>query len=134
MRFCTAINCLDGRVQLPVIQFLQKRYIVNYVDTITEPAPNLILSSKNNTPRIKSIIEKVNISISAHDSKGIAVIGHHGCAGNPASNDIQIAQIRKAVNYLQNRFHNLPVIGLWVDENFNVHELNGINEEETTCR
>ncbi|MHC5086790.1 MAG: carbonic anhydrase, partial [Planctomycetota bacterium] len=26
MSFCTAINCMDGRVQLPVIPFLQNRF------------------------------------------------------------------------------------------------------------
>ncbi|GAB4379897.1 MAG: hypothetical protein Kow0042_29680 [Calditrichia bacterium] len=49
MRFCTAINCLDGRVQLPVIQHLKKRFKVDFVDVITEPGPNLILSEQKNS-------------------------------------------------------------------------------------
>ena len=42
MSFCTAINCMDGRVQLPVIRFLQERFKVDYVDVISEPGPNLL--------------------------------------------------------------------------------------------
>ncbi len=44
MRFGTVINCMDGRVQLPVIAYLQKRFNVTYVDTITEAGPNLLLA------------------------------------------------------------------------------------------
>ncbi|MGI9568583.1 MAG: carbonic anhydrase, partial [Desulfobulbia bacterium] len=34
MRFCSVISCMDGRVQLPVIRYLQKRFNVDYVDSI----------------------------------------------------------------------------------------------------
>ena len=40
MIFFTTIKCKDGRVQLPVISYLQKRFNVQYVDSITEPGPN----------------------------------------------------------------------------------------------
>ena len=36
IRFCTVINYIDGRVQLPVIRYLQKRFDAEYVDSITE--------------------------------------------------------------------------------------------------
>ncbi len=48
MSFCTTINCMDGRVQLPVIKYLQKHFNVDYVDSITEPGPNLILAKQTN--------------------------------------------------------------------------------------
>ncbi len=41
MSFCTAINCMDGRTQLPVIEFLKNKLSVEYVDTVTEPGPHL---------------------------------------------------------------------------------------------
>jgi hypothetical protein len=37
MKFATAINCRDGRTQLPVIEWLKKEYGATYVDMITEP-------------------------------------------------------------------------------------------------
>ena len=40
MRFCTVINCMDGRVQLPVIRHMKERFNAEYVDSITEPGPN----------------------------------------------------------------------------------------------
>lgn len=37
MKFATAINCIDGRTQLPVIEWARKKYGVDYVDMITKP-------------------------------------------------------------------------------------------------
>jgi len=49
-KFATAINCMDGRVQTPVIKWLKNEYKVNYIDMITEPGPNKILAeSKENS-------------------------------------------------------------------------------------
>lgn len=39
MKFAAAINCMDGRTQVPVIEFLKNKYGVDYVDMITEPDP-----------------------------------------------------------------------------------------------
>ena len=62
MRFCSAINCMDGRVQLPVIRYLQNRFNVDYVDSITEAGPNLILSEAKNTSSTQAIFERLKIS------------------------------------------------------------------------
>jgi len=44
MSFYTAINCMDGRVQLPVITYLQKRFGVEHVDSITAAGPNRLVT------------------------------------------------------------------------------------------
>jgi len=36
--FATAINCMDGRAQLPVIEWIKEKQPVGFVDMITEPA------------------------------------------------------------------------------------------------
>lgn len=116
--FCTAINCMDGRVQTPVNTFLRRRFGVEYVDEITEPGPNCILARGEDPVCTESILRRVRISVERHGSTGIAVVGHHDCAGNPAPKDEQIAQIRTAVTLLQDRFPGAEVIGLWVDEHW----------------
>ena len=45
MRFCTAINCMDGRVQPPVIRHLQGRFNAE-VGSITGPGPDLLLAKR----------------------------------------------------------------------------------------
>ena len=123
MRFCTAINCMDGRVQLPVIQYLQKRFNADFVDSVTEAGPNLILSEARNNSSVQSILSRVNISVEHHDSVGIAVVGHHGCTGNPASRNEQVVHIQNAVRFLRQQYKNVEVTGLWVDSRWDVHEV-----------
>ncbi len=123
MKFCTVINCMDGRVQLPVISYVKKRFNAEFVDTITEPGPNLILSEQNNQFEIQSILKRLKISIECHKSEGIAVVGHHDCAGNPTNKEAQIEHIQKAIIFIQKEYINVEIIGLWVNEKWEVQEL-----------
>ena len=123
MRFCSAINCMDGRVQLPVIRYLQNRFRVDYVDSITEAGPNLILSEAGNTSSTQAIFERLKISVEKHHSVGVAIAGHHDCAGNPAPKNDQIVQIQKAIQLIRRQYENMEVIGLWIDKNWEVHEI-----------
>jgi hypothetical protein len=52
MTFCTVVNCIDGRVQLPVIEFLKNRFGVDFVDCITEAAPVRILAGETNRRQV----------------------------------------------------------------------------------
>ena len=54
---------------------------------------------------------------------GIAITGHHDCAGNPASKPEQMKQIEQAVKNIAKRFRELPIVGLWIDENWQVSEI-----------
>ena len=123
MSFCTAINCMDGRTQIPVIEFLKKRFGVEYVDMVTEPGPNGILAEQDNLRLVDSILERLWISVHKHQSAGIAVVGHHDCAGNPTDQRKQAEHTRAAIEYLEHRYNDLPIIGLWVDENWRVNEI-----------
>ena len=123
MRFCTVINCMDGRVQLPVINYLLKRFNVDYVDSITEPGPNLILAEQHNTVMVQSILERIKISVENHHSVGVAIVGHHDCAGNPSPQDEQIIHLQKAIRFLCQQIKNIDIIGLWVDQNWIVNEI-----------
>ena len=123
MKFCTVINCLDGRVQLPVIQYLQKRFNVQYVDSITEAGPNLILAKQDNTALVQAILGKLRISIDKHNSGGIAIVGHHDCAGNPAPMEEQIEHIKESVQFLHSHYGNIKIIGLWVNHSWEINEI-----------
>ncbi len=117
MRFCTAINCMDGRVQVPVIIYLQHRFSADYVDIVSEPGPNRIIAESDDNAAIESIRRRVRFSVDHHSSVGIAVVGHHDCAGNPMPETVQNRHTEAAVESIQNIFSHIPVIGLWVDEN-----------------
>lgn len=123
MRFCTVINCMDGRVQIPVIRYLQKRFRAEYVDSITEAGPNLILSENKDSNSVQSILYRVRISVEKHNSAGIAVVGHYDCAGNPAPKNVQKKHIQSAVYFLRKQFNKTEIIGLWVNSKWQVEEL-----------
>lgn len=123
MRFCTAINCMDGRVQVPVIRYLQHRFRADYVDIVSEPGPNKIIAEAHDAAALESIRQRVRISVDNHKSVGIAVIGHHDCAGNPVPETMQNRHTKAAVQRIRNNFAHIPVIGLWVDENREVMEV-----------
>ena len=121
-QFCTAVTCMDGRIQLPVIEFLQTRFQVSYVDVVTEPGPNGILANNEDAQTIESIERRVRISVEKHASVGIAVVGHYDCAGNPTPQDEQRKHTLESITHIQGKF-DVPVIGLWVDENWRVSEI-----------
>ena len=123
MTFCTAVNCIDGKVQLPVIEFLKKRFSADFVDCITEAAPVNILAGETNRRQIQSIIDRIDMSIRRHKSKAIAVVAHHDCADNPVDKQKQIEHLGISVKYLKSQYPAAEVIGLWVDENFGVSEV-----------
>jgi len=129
LSFCTAINCMDGRVQIPVIDFLKKRFNVKFVDVISEPGPNKILCEKANLTLINSILDRVKISVEKHQSVGLAITGHFDCAGNPTNFEKQREHIFESIKLLRQHYAEIPIIGLWVDENWKVHELPDLTVE-----
>jgi len=122
-KFCTVINCMDGRVQEPVIKYLKKRFNVDHVDSITEAGPNDILANQADQSLINSILHRVHISISKHDSVSIAVVGHYDCAGNPVDKRMQNEHTTRAIKYIQDKYPNLTVIGLYINQDWIVSEI-----------
>ena len=122
MSFCTAINCMDGRVQLPVIPFLQTRFKADFVDCITEPGPVRIFAKTTDLIALNSIITRTDISVNHHGSGGIAICAHPDCAGNPVDDDIQKEQLKRSVIFLKEAYPNVTVIGLWIEKNLHPQE------------
>jgi carbonic anhydrase len=123
MKFATVVNCMDGRVQQPVLEYCQKKFQAEFIDSITEPGPNRLLAEQTNQALLDSIMARLKISVERHGSNCIAVAGHHDCAGNPTPAPEQEAHTIKAVKFLKEKFSGLRIVGLWVDENWQVQEL-----------
>lgn len=124
-KFATLINCMDGRVQLPVNRWIKKNFGVDFVDTITEPGPNGILANNKDKTLIKSIKRRLEISIKYHKSKLIAIAGHYDCAGNPVSEEKQKQQILLSMKRIKSWYPRIKIIGLWVNEKWQVKNVQG---------
>ena len=114
-KFATAITCIDGRVQQPVADWMKLHTNVDYVDLITEPGPDKVLSSES-TFVVDEIIRKVRFSVRHHASPVVALCGHHDCAANNADHDEHVEQIREGVRVLMSYRLNVRLLGLWLNE------------------
>lgn len=119
-KFGTALNCIDGRTQIPVIKWLKEKFNVDYVDLVTEPGMDKVLS-QGQWGEIERLREKVIISITAHDSDIVAVVGHYDCAANPVSDCKHFRDIVASTYTVKSWGLPVVVVGLWVDEFWRVH-------------
>ncbi|HEY7850990.1 MAG TPA: carbonic anhydrase [Ktedonobacterales bacterium] len=117
--FGTAINCIDGRAQAPVAAWVRDNAHVDYVDTVTVPGVDYALTHM--TPdRLTQVREMVAVSVNAHGSQIIAIAGHFGCAAFDADRAGHEAAIRSAVRVVQGWGLPVRVVGLWVNEQWQI--------------
>jgi carbonic anhydrase len=113
---------MDGRVQLPIINWIKENYEVEYVDMITEAGIDKVLASEDHK-ETKNILKKIDISIEKHNSSLIFVVGHHDCGGNPVDDKTHKKQIRIAVEKVKKLRPSNHVIGLWVSNKWTVEKI-----------
>jgi carbonic anhydrase len=105
-----------------VKHWLKDNLKVDYVDVITEPGMDKLMAEGSLSAR-EAIRQKVMISVNVHDSHAIAVVGHDDCAGNPVSQEAHLKQIRRGVDAVKTWVRGIEVLGLWVNENWEVEKV-----------
>lgn len=124
-KFATAVNCMDGRVQRPVLDYFREKLQLSYVDMITLPGPSKVLSEGKEEEMLKMVLRGVKLSVERHGSRKVALCGHFDCAGNPAKKSVQIEQIERGLRTLKEWVPEVEVVGLWVNEAWEVEALEG---------
>ena len=127
-KFVTAINCIDGRAHRPVHDWLKASFDAEFVDRITDPGADKALASGSEDV-IERIKKEVLISVNAHNSKTVAVVGHHDCAANPVSEAQHKQDIWEAVATVQSWDLPVQVIGLWVNSEWQVQVVDPLEGE-----
>ena len=122
-RFAAAINCVDGRTQLPVIEWMKRECGVDYVDNITEPGPVRILAEAADAPALDSIRRRLSISVTRHGSTRVAIVAHADCAGNPVDRETQLGQLRSAATTVVAWGLGVQVYLLWVGDSWQVERI-----------
>ncbi|WGI18121.1 carbonic anhydrase [Methanonatronarchaeum sp. AMET-Sl] len=122
-KFVTAINCMDGRVQEPVLKKLKEDYNAQNVDMLTIPGPSLTIAQNKDKQKIQTIKEELKISTQKHNSNLIAIVGHYDCAGTPKNKKGQIKDIKKSIKTIKKWGYNTKTIGLWVDKSWQAHTI-----------
>ena len=117
-KFATSVSCMDGRIQIPLTNWIKENFSVDYIDTITEPGIDKLVADNTD---LESIKIKVGISINKHESELIVVSGHYDCAGNPVSNEEHITQIKKGIEVISSWNLGVKVVGVWVDDTWKIN-------------
>lgn len=115
------LNCIDGRAQLPVINWILDSYDVDCVDMITEPGMDGVISRNHETFEV--LAKKVELSVRVNNASVIFVAAHHDCRGNPASEEEHCEHVRKAVERVRQEFPRMPIVGVWVDHDWKAQEV-----------
>ena len=113
----TCLNCMDGRVQLPVLNWIKENYRVDFVDVITEAGMDNVLSNQED---IREVLRSITISVNVNKSTRLFVVGHYDCRGNPVEDSVHHQEIISAVKRLKGYWPGLEVIGLWVNKDWAV--------------
>jgi hypothetical protein len=121
--FATAISCMDGRIQIPVIDYVLRKCKVDYVDMITESGPIRVLAENSDKSTIESIKRRVAISNGKHGSVNIVIVGHDDCAGNPVEKAMQLKQILESIWIVRSWGFRAETLGLWIDDKWVAHEV-----------
>ena len=117
--FGTAINCIDGRAQVPVIAWMRERLAVDYVDMVTQPGADAFLA--DHADEADHLVRpRVAVSVEKHSSMVVAIVGHHGCAANPATPEAHREQLLRAVQVVRRWEPDVKVIALWLNERWEI--------------
>ena len=131
MKFGTVINCTDGRVQYPVLDYLKNNFDLDFFDSANEAGPLRTLTKKSDKCRLITLKEQIRASLEDHDSKFIALVGHHDCTDNPGDRAFQEDQLDLSLDYLQRAFGTgITYLGLYVNERWEVEEYCRLEAEE----
>ncbi|MFP4465798.1 MAG: carbonic anhydrase [Candidatus Goldiibacteriota bacterium] len=125
--YATVINCIDGKIQIPVISYIIENFGVDYVDNITEPGAVKYLNRDNedSSTRVKmySLKKRVEESLNTHGSKLIIITAHAGCVYNPVSKTQQIIQLNEAEETIASWKKKCETAVLWIDENNFINDI-----------
>ena len=113
----TCLNCMDGRVQLPVLTWIKANYPVDFVDVITEAGMDGVLARQED---ISEIQRSIKVSVTLNRSTRLFIVGHYDCRGNPADKERHRKEIAAAVKRLKPLWPSQEIIGLWVNDRWQV--------------
>jgi len=131
MKFGTLINCTDGRVQYPVMDYLKEKYDFDFFDAANEAGPLRTLTKKSDKCRLITLKEQIRTSLEDHGSKFIVLVGHHDCNDNPGDRAFHEKQLDESLDYLQRSFGTgITYVGLYVNEHWDVEEYTRLEAAE----
>ncbi len=108
---------MDGRVQLPALEWIKTNYPVDFVDVITETGMDGVLAKQED---ISEVLRSIKVSVTLNKSTRLFVVGHYDCRGNPVDENRHLEEIIISVKRLKPLWPAQEVIGLWVNDQWQI--------------
>lgn len=116
--FALAINCVDGRVQQPLLRWIRDELSLSRVDYLTVPGADAALAEHGR--ELERARETASFLTDQRDHRCALVAGHWDCLGNPVDEERHREQIRRAAEELH-RWGVAPrTLGVWIREGWSV--------------
>ncbi len=112
---------MDGRIQIPVINWIRRSSKVKFVDIISGPGMDGILNRPH--AQMDAILTGIKISTTLNHSSHIFVVGHFDCRGNAVTYETHLEQIICGSKKIKKLFPSYPVTGLWVNSQWRVKKI-----------
>lgn len=125
----TCLNCIDGRVQFPVLNWIRRTYNIRFIDVITSAGMDRLLASGEHS---EEVFRSIRISVAVNNSTRVFVAAHHDCRGNPVSRKAHLSNLAKAIERLKIGWPTLDVVGLWVNSRWKVEAPN-LDRYRSSC-
>jgi hypothetical protein len=106
-----------------MMDFLASKFGYDFPDTITDPGLVKDLANTHDTAYLDRICARIDISVHRHGSRHIFITGHHDCAGNPVSRDVQIVQLNTASQRIKAKYPECQVNTVYVNGQWQCEEL-----------
>lgn len=119
--FGTVLECMDGRPQRKVADYLTTSFGVRNLDTVT--TAGLVRHLAEDTEQTGTILANLAISVEKHGSRQVAVVAHHDCAGNPVPDETQKQQLAAAVARIEKLYPEAETVALWLNEQWIVERV-----------
>lgn len=110
--FGVVLTCIDGRSAPVVHRALCLEWGVEYVDLVTLPGPEALVSE---LPETHAVWDALGISVRQHGSTRAAVVAHTDCAANDVDDQTRREQVRETLLTLRDLLRGVDVTGWVVD-------------------
>ena len=115
IHYATAISCIDGRARDPLSDWMKQKYLVHYVDLITEPEADAYIVRA--APEQLAILrQKIGYSMNEHHSEIVVISAHHDCAKGAMSDSDRRRQLKQASQIIAAFELPVQVVGVWLNE------------------
>ena len=108
--FVAVLTCIDGRVLPPTLAHMGDMCDAEHVDVITAPGMDGLLAGGG--AAADGALRALEVSMVAHGTRDVVVVGHDDCAGHPADPAERGGIVARAVEAVLARHPTLSVTGL----------------------